>query len=104
MSDVDDSRPDRSVRAAPLALGALGTALAAFPMDCCCTYLGPILSLVAVVLGIVVVAKARKGPRADMAIGISAIVAGVLNLLLFVVVALFYASVLMKDGGDIFPV
>jgi len=104
VSNEDDATAHRSVRADPLALSALGLGLSAFVLDCCCGALGLLLSLLAVILGAVVVAKARKGPRADTAIGISAIVAGVSNLLLFAVLAVFYAGLLMHDGGDIFPV
>ncbi|NOY91470.1 MAG: hypothetical protein GXP55_09690 [Deltaproteobacteria bacterium] len=94
----------RTVRADPLAIAALSVGAAAFVMDCCCMYLGPVLSVTAVILGAVAIAKARKGSRADMAIGVSALVAGVLNLLLFAVMLVFYAGLLMHDGNDIFPV
>jgi len=101
----DDAAPaHRTVRADPLAIAALAVAAAAFVMDCCCMYLGPVLSVIAVILGIVAIAKARKGSRADMAIGVSALVAGALNLLLFAVMLVFYASLLMRDGSDIFPI
>jgi hypothetical protein len=100
----DAADTHRSVKAEPLAIAALSVALAAFVMDCCCTYLGPVLSVIAIILGVVVVAKARKGSRAALAIGGSAIAAGVVNLLLFVLLLVFYAAILTRGGGDIFPV
>ncbi len=99
----DAAHTHRTVRADPLAIAALAIAAAAFVMDCCCMYLGPVLSVIAVILGIVAIAKARKGSRADMAIGAGALAAGMLNLLLFAVMIFVYAGVLMHDGSDIFP-
>lgn len=103
MSNEDVASARGSVKANPLAMGALGVALAAFVMDCCCPYLGPVLSVIAVILAVVVIAKARSGPRADVAIGLSALVAGIVNLLAFAVIAVFYANLLAHDG-EIFPV
>ena len=48
----EDGRTD------PLAVSAIVVAVAAFVFDCCCMYLGPPLSLLAVGLGIGAVVRA----------------------------------------------
>lgn len=91
-------------RADPLAVGALVVALLAFVFDCCCTYIGPPLSVLALVLGVVAAVKARKATSgSDLGIAIAAIAASVVNLLLAVALAVVVFAGVATDG-ELFPV
>lgn len=91
----------------PLAVGALVLALVAFVCDCCCLYLGPPLSLIALVLGVFAAVKARKHEDANLGVAIAAIGAAAVNLLLFAGLAVFVLVVggmTAFEDGEFLPI
>lgn len=99
---VTDPRPDRTVSLTPLAIGALACTAGSYLAFCCCGYLGPILALAGLALGVAALGKSG-GVAAERVVAIVAIVGSALNLLI-VGVALVFAIGSLGMGGELFPV